>query len=188
MSEYEIIYTNNKNWYARIKQGKLIISIPKILKYNKKFEQTLIENWKKLLKKHNKYNRIKSKDEENVLLFGEFVEKTELKWNIDKNLKNILLDYVTPIVENYSKKLWYEVKSISVRKASSKRWSCSLDQKIMFSQNLVHLPIKYIKYVVIHEVCHLKHKNHSKDFRAEVEWFLPNYKEIRKEMRKMIIE
>jgi predicted metal-dependent hydrolase len=41
---------------------------------------------------------------------------------------------------------------------------------------------------VIHEVCHLKHKNHSKDFRAEVEWFLPEYKEIRREMKKMILE
>lgn len=188
MSEYEIIYSNNKHGYARVKNGKLIISIPKILKYNKKFEQSLVENGKKLLEKQKKYDYVKVKDEENVLLFGEFVEKTELKWNLDKNLKNILLDYVTPIVENYSKKLWYEVKSISVRKASSKRWSCSHDQKIMFSQNLVHLPTKYIKYVVIHEICHLKHKNHSKAFREEVENLLPNYREIRKEMRKMIIE
>jgi predicted metal-dependent hydrolase len=58
----------------------------------------------------------------------------------------------------------------------------------MFSQNLVHLPTKYIKYVVIHEVCHLKHKNHSKEFWTEVEKFLPNYRETRKEMKKIIIE
>jgi predicted metal-dependent hydrolase len=188
MSGYEIIYSNNKHGYARIKEGKLIISIPKFLKYNKKFKQTLIENGEKLLKKHKKNKYIKSKDEENVLLFGEFVEKKELKWNLDKNLKNILLDYVSPIVDEYSKKLWNNFTSISIRKASSKRWSCSHDQKIMFSQNLVHLPTKYIKYVVIHEVCHLKHKNHSKEFWKEVENFLPNYREIRKEMRKMIIE
>ena len=186
--DYELIYTDNRHWYARIKEGKLIIAIPKILKYNKKFEQTLIENGKKLLEKHQKYNHIKSKDQENVLLFGEFVSKDELKWNIDKNLKNILLDYISPIVEEYSKKLGYKFYKISIRKANGKRWSCSHDQKIMFSQNLVHLPTKYIKYVAIHEVCHLKHKNHSKDFWAEVEWFLPNYKEIRKEMKKMIVE
>jgi predicted metal-dependent hydrolase len=58
----------------------------------------------------------------------------------------------------------------------------------MFNQSLVHLATKYVRYVVIHEVCHLKHKNHSKDFRAEVEWFLPEYKEIRREMKKMILE
>ncbi|OQB40964.1 MAG: hypothetical protein BWY04_01121 [candidate division CPR1 bacterium ADurb.Bin160] len=79
MSGYEIIYSNNKHGYARIKEGKLIISIPKFLKYNKKFKQTLIENGEKLLKKHKKNKYIKSKDEENVLLFGEFVEKKELK-------------------------------------------------------------------------------------------------------------
>lgn len=186
--DYELIYTDNRHWYARIKDGKLIIAIPKILKYNKNFEQTLIENGKKLLEKHQKYNRIKTKDQENILLFGEFVPKDEFKWNIDKNLKNILLDYISPIVEEYSQKLGYKFYKIYIRKASSKRWSCSFDQKLMFSQNLVHLPTKYIKYVAIHEVCHLKHKNHSKNFWSEVEWFLPNYKEIRKEMKKMIVE
>ncbi len=186
--DYELIYTDNRHWYARIKDGKLIIAIPKILKYNKNFEKTLIENGKKLLEKHQKYKHIKSKDQENVLLFGEFVPKDEFKWNLDKNLKSILMDYVSPIVEEYSQKLWHKFYNISIRKASSKWWSCSFDQKIMFSQNLVHLPTKYIKYVAIHEVCHLKHKNHSKDFWAEVEWFLPNYKQIRKEMKKMIVE
>jgi hypothetical protein len=41
--DYEIIYTDNRHGYARIKDGKLKIAIPKILRYNKKFEQTLIE-------------------------------------------------------------------------------------------------------------------------------------------------
>ena len=55
------------------------IAIPKILKYNKTFEKTLIENGKKLLERHQKYSHIKSKDQENVLLFGEFVPKDEFK-------------------------------------------------------------------------------------------------------------
>lgn len=188
MLDYEIIYTDNRHGYARIKDGKLTIAIPKILRYNKKFEQTLIEQWQKLLAKHKKYNHIKSKEDESVLLFGELVPISEFKWNLDKNIRNILLEYITPIVDEYSKKLNYKYSKISIRKASSKRWSCSFDQKLMFSHNLVHLPTKYIRYVIIHEVCHLKHKNHSKDFRTEVEWFLPEYKQIRKEMKKMIVE
>jgi hypothetical protein len=41
--EYEIIYTYNRNGYAKIKDGKLIIEIPFFLKSNKKFTQNLID-------------------------------------------------------------------------------------------------------------------------------------------------
>ena len=196
--QQEIIYTTNRHWYAKIKEGKLIIAIPKLLKYNQKFKNTLIEQWQKLVEKHKKYNHIQTQDSQNILLFGEQVPQTELNLHkptpknlakkIDKALKDILLEYATPIVQEYADKLNYECIDISVRKVKSKRWSCSFDQKIMFNQKLVHLPTKYVRYVIIHEVCHLKHKNHSRDFRSEVEWFLPEYKQVRKEMKKMILE
>jgi hypothetical protein len=41
--------------------------------------------------------------------------------------------------------------------------------------------------VIIHEICHLKHKNHSADFWAEVAKFLPDYKQVRRELKKLII-
>ena len=186
--EYEIIYTYNRNGYAKIKDGKLIIEIPFFLKNNKKFTQNLIDKWQKLLEKHKKYNHIKPIEADSLLLFGEVVEKSEIKWNLDKNLKQILLEYIQQIVDEFSEKLWYKYASIRIWKAKTKWWSCSFDQKLMFNINLVHLPTKYIKYVAIHEVCHLKHKNHSKNFWNEVERLMPSYKTIRKEMKKIIIE
>jgi len=186
--EPEIIYTYNRNWYAKIKNGKLIIEIPFFLKNNKKFTQNLIEKWQKLLERQKKYNHIKAIEDDSLLIFGEVVEKSEIKWNLDKNLRQILLEYIEELVDEFSKKLWYKYQSIRVWKAKTKRWSCSFDQKLMFNINLVHIPTKYIKYVVVHEVCHLKHKNHSKKFWDEVENMMPNYKTIRKEMKKIIIE
>lgn len=185
--ETEIIYTHNRNWYAKIKDGKLIVEIPYYLRFNEKFKNSLLEKWKKLVERHQKYNHIQVVTENNVLLFWESVEKSEISWNIDKEIKQILLDYITPIVDEYSEKLGYKYKSIRVWKAKTKRWSCSFDQKLMFNINLVHLPTKYIRYVVVHEVCHLKHKNHSDKFWAEVEKFLPDYKETKKELKKLII-
>ncbi|HRX63654.1 MAG TPA: M48 family metallopeptidase [Candidatus Absconditabacterales bacterium] len=188
MTEPQIIYTNNRHGYAKIKDGKLIISIPKLLRFNKKFRETLIQQGQKLLEKNKKYKHIKTQDQDTVLVFGEEVAKSEFKGDLNKNLKNILLEYVTPIVDEYSQKLGKKYSKIYIRKAKSKWGSCSSDQKLMFNLNLLHLSTKYVRYVIIHEVCHLKHKNHSKKFWAEVEGFLPNYREIRKEMKKMIVE
>ncbi|NOZ44795.1 MAG: M48 family metallopeptidase [bacterium] len=70
-----------------------------------------------------------------------------------------------------------------IKKVRSKRGSCSHDQKLVFNQELVHLPTKFIHYVVVHEVCHLKEKNHSSAFRSLLQSFLPDYKILRKELK-----
>ena len=103
-------------------------------------------------------------------------------------LKEILQEYVTPILDHYSEKLGIKYRNLTIRKTSSKRWSCTHDQNISLNLSLVHLPTKFIKYVIIHECCHLKIKNHSKKFRALVESFCPEYKNIRNEMRKMVLK
>ena len=45
-------------------------------------------------------------------------------------------------------------------------------------------PIYIMEYIVIHELAHIKHKNHSKDFWMLVENFCPNYKNIEKTREK----
>lgn len=53
----------------------------------------------------------------------------------------------------------------------------------MFNYELIKLPIECIEYIVVHELAHLRHLNHSKDFWKLVEEYLPNYKEQRDRMR-----
>jgi len=42
---------------------------------------------------------------------------------------------------------------------------------------------KAIRYVKLHELCHIKHMNHSKEFWKLVEKYMPEYKEIQKEFK-----
>lgn len=58
----------------------------------------------------------------------------------------------------------------------------------MLNQNLIHFSTKLILYVIIHEVCHLKEKNHQKTFWNLVEEFLPNWKSYRKQLKNIILE
>jgi len=204
----KIIYKYIRNGYARIdKDGELLITIPLSKKW-KEFEKIMIQKWEKLLKRYSKRTQITPIQKDSILLFGEEVPMEDIKKHYPKHfsnskfkisnlpadrqgsklLKSILEEYASPIVQTYSEKLGISCQKLSFRKTISKRWSCTHDQKISLNLDLVHLPSKYIKYVIIHECCHLKQKNHSKKFRALVESFCPNYKETKKQLRKFVIK
>ncbi|MFT4967118.1 MAG: putative metal-dependent hydrolase [Candidatus Deianiraeaceae bacterium] len=64
---------------------------------------------------------------------------------------------------------------LKVRKMKSCWGSCSSNGKITLALALIHAPLECINYVIFHELCHLKHQNHGKDFyvlqtRINPEW------------------
>ncbi len=185
---FEIKYSKIKHGYVRIWENWILkLSIPTKLKDNKDFENKLLEKWKILLEKQKKHKFIETKWENFLILFW---EKIINPWffKLNKNdqtkiLKNLLYEKSIPILDKYSKLLDKKYDCLVIKDLKSKRWSCSRNQKIVLNLKLLHLPKHFLEYVIIHEVCHLKEKNHSKNFWKLVEYFLPNYKKIRKELR-----
>jgi predicted metal-dependent hydrolase len=70
--------------------------------------------------------------------------------------------------------------SIRITSARTRWGSCSAKGGLNFSWRLIMAPIEVIDYVIIHELAHLIHRNHSKAFWVEVERMLPDYKQHRK--------
>lgn len=67
-------------------------------------------------------------------------------------------------------------KSLGITSAK-KRWgSCGTDRSLNFSWRLVMAPMRAIDYVVVHELAHICHHDHSKDFWAKVSQMMPDYK------------
>lgn len=65
-----------------------------------------------------------------------------------------------------------------------KRWgSCSSKGKIALSYDLIRLDVVFSEYVIIHELCHLKHHNHSSDYYNLLSEVFPGWKSVRKELR-----
>lgn len=64
--------------------------------------------------------------------------------------------------------------------------SCSSKKNLNFNFKLFFLPEALIDYVFVHELAHLKHMNHSKDFWSEVEKQIPDYKKRREELKRYI--
>ena len=107
----------------------------------------------------------------------------ELKLLFDNFYKREAIVSISPMVEKWSKKMNLHPSNIGFRRAKRRWGSCSSQNSLSFNVYLMKLPLSVVEYVVVHELAHIKEKNHSKNFWAVVEEFLPNYKELVKELR-----
>lgn len=71
-------------------------------------------------------------------------------------------------------------QSLSIRGQTTRWGSCSSQQNISLNFKLLFLPPSIMRYVLIHELCHTKHLNHSKVFWALVEKYDSQYREHKK--------
>lgn len=83
-------------------------------------------------------------------------------------------------VEYYSQILKLYPSSLKITSAKTRFGSCSGKNSICFSLFLMLYPDEAIDYVVVHELCHIKHKNHGKQFYKLIESVMPDYKERNK--------
>lgn len=80
-------------------------------------------------------------------------------------------------VAYYSKQMGLTPTGIQITGATTRFGSCSPKNKLCFSWRLMSYPTPAIEYVVVHELAHILHKNHGKEFYALVASVLPDYKE-----------
>ena len=106
--------------------------------------------------------------------------KENFKEKIKEKLETLFRETAKDIFKNKTlneaKKIKVTPKKIIVR-SYKRRWgSCSHKKDISYNWKLIMAPEKIIRYVVIHELCHLVHFNHSRDFWKSVEKIIPDYK------------
>lgn len=75
-----------------------------------------------------------------------------------------------------------------IRDCKSIWGSCNYKKRsITLNRKLVHLPIELINYVIYHELVHLHHPNHSKDYYKELNHYIGNYKVFKEKLKKYSI-
>lgn len=96
--------------------------------------------------------------------------KAEIEDLADKALK-----YIPQRVEYFSKIVGVDYGRITIRNQRTRWGSCSSKGNLNFNCLLMLTPTEVIDYVVVHELCHRKEMNHSKNFWRKVEKVLPDY-------------
>ncbi|MBP6884352.1 MAG: M48 family metallopeptidase [Candidatus Pacebacteria bacterium] len=78
----------------------------------------------------------------------------------------------------------YSIGTIRIGNQKSRWGSCSKKGNLNFNYKVIYLPKEVLDYVIVHELCHLVHLNHSRAFWSLVESQIPNWSALRKELKK----
>lgn len=188
------------------KNGSITLKTPKV-------SGTYIENL--LLKKESWIRKQLKAVEQNppktfnlqdeILLFGEILsidcdEAVELRESLCKidisNTKSVLKcyekyyssyakSYITQRAEHYSKKMSLEYSTLKFRKMRSRWGSCNSNRVITFNTELIKIDKRLIDFVVVHELAHLVHMNHSKRFHDLVSQYIADSRVLNQELKRL---
>ncbi|MBR4149033.1 MAG: M48 family metallopeptidase [Rikenellaceae bacterium] len=107
-----------------------------------------------------------------------------IRGGITEALRREARELLPTMVESVSRRTGLSYRSISVRATRSKWGSCSSRNDLSLSVYLMLLPDHLIEYIIIHELCHTVHRNHSAAFHALVDQHLGGReKELNRELK-----
>ena len=93
-----------------------------------------------------------------------------------RRLKKEAKEALSVMVERFSRFMDLKYGRITITSAKTRFGSCSSEGNLSFSYRCMLYPREVQEYIVVHELSHLVHMNHSKDFYKLVASVLPDYK------------
>ncbi|MDQ6967697.1 MAG: SprT family zinc-dependent metalloprotease [Mariprofundaceae bacterium] len=100
-------------------------------------------------------------------------------------LKMRAKEYLPDLLKNIASEMGVDYRAVSIRLQKSRWGSCSMLGNISLNAKLLLLPSEVMRYVLVHELSHLEHMNHSTVFWQYVERFEPDYRKRRRELRQL---
>ena len=113
----------------------------------------------------------------------EHAKKFEITKDEEAVLKEKALPYLSERTAYFSEIMGVEPTGIKITSAEKRFGSCSGKNSICYSWRLMKYPPEAIDYVVVHELAHIVHKNHGKEFYKLIEKYLPDYKNREKSLK-----
>ncbi len=190
----DILITIQKSKKIKTLSLNITPSLEVILKMPNSCPQTrvhaFLKEQKAWLKKtlsamQKKYSLLHSQTYQNkILVFDE--EKNANDYTLTE-LKKILKTYLEQQLPLSAQKMQISYTHFSVRNNAKVLGSCSYHNRLSFALLLVCAKKEAIDYVIIHELAHTIHKNHSKNFWRCVEIFCPNYRALREHLKQRVV-
>lgn len=122
---------------------------------------------------------------------SEMVKKAKNTIDIEKYYssfyKNEAILTLPSRVSHYARKMDLHPKEIRFKKMRRRWGSCNSEGIVTLNTMMMQLSYTHIDYIIVHELAHLRHMNHSKEFHTLVRSILENEKELRRELKQIRI-
>ena len=192
---------STRNTYIRVKDNVDIYVTCNTLTTDRYIIKLINDNSKRILKMINTVKRKKEKEEyfyylgkkydlvylnKKGITFGEGKVFVEENFNIDKWYKKEAEKIFQVELDKMYNSFIYKIPypSLTIRKMKTRWGVCNVrSHKVTLNLELIKKDIKYLDYVIVHELSHLLYANHSRDFWNCVGDNFSDYKKIRKELK-----
>ena len=197
--DIEIVKKNNKNTYIRVKNGKIIVTT-NYFTSNNAIMNLIKDNLSSITKMIDTDNKKQDKID-NFYYFGKYYDiiygfndfeltdnkiyalnKKELEKHLNNDIKKIYLERLNH---------WYNIfeeniprPNLKIRKMTSRWGVCNIkNHNVTLNYMLSKYDISCLDYVIVHELSHFIHPNHSTQFWSLVAKYYPKYKECKKMLK-----
>ena len=167
---YQIIRSSRKTMSLEIKaDGSVVVRAPlrlseaKIQKFVEEKQEWILKNLEKIQKR--------DAQKENVQKLSALERQ---------HLQNKACVVIPRRVAYYAEKLGVSYGKITLRQQKTRWGSCAANGNLNFNWLLILAPPEVLDYVVVHELCHLKHMDHSRNFWNAVADVMPDYNDHKK--------
>ena len=134
---------------------------------------------------HDSKYKTKVELQENYLIVPKDKTAEEIKTLVVRFYKKSARAFIPDRVEYWAKKMRIGLPTVRITSAHTRWGSCSAKGGINFSWLLMMADVDAIDYVIIHELAHLEHHDHSKNFWKLVSDYCPDYKTQKEALNKL---
>lgn len=130
--------------------------------------------------------RVEIKRNKRIDMFIHLGTSTEKREKIMDNFyRSELKKQIPPLINKWKKTTGIDVNEFRIKKMKTKWGSCSREfQRIWVNLELAKKPLHCLEYVLVHEMAHLKEKNHTPEFKRLMDTFLPQWVQYKEELNK----
>lgn len=202
---YDIVIekkAGNRNTYIRVKKDLTIQVTTNTFTSNKSIEKLIEDNYDKIIKMIEAQETKKSNNEGGFFYLGKKYDVVYAEWcdisfgedkvfinrkiDIDKwykeQAKVLFQEHFDKMYNKFTKRIPYP--DLKIRKMKSRWGVCNIRTKVItLNLELIKRDTKYLDYVIVHELSHLIHGDHSSAFWKLVGENMPEYKKYREEMK-----
>ena len=183
MTDAEEMILSHKDWiFEKLRQSAQKLRMPKSVQSGEEFSLLGVKR-RLVVAESAEYKPPLLEDDKLTIFVSKDMTPADAERLFLRYVNEVCERCVKDAFDRFTKVLQLAPKKVTIKKMKSRWGSCSSNRSISINSDIVCFSQECIDYVVVHELCHLKHMNHGEDFWRLVASCCPDYKTLRERLK-----